>query len=204
MMTLLWIMGGFALIVLASVISVILIVRAVYRRIRASRTVNGAVLRTRAALSWGAAHEVLRQRIRLAEAIDSAHAAMDVASRSDGPCGEIPRLFQRVRAEADRLDTELRFLESETDPAALATWLPLLRGRVETIVATVRTLRSAVAAGLDGLGADAVDELRADAERELAALHAGLTELHTLNANDRTFGQQRPRSAARIDARNHS
>ena len=116
MMALAWIMGAFALIVLTSIVTVVLIVRALYKRIRRSRTLNGAVLRTRATLSWGAQHDVLQLRIRLNDTLDSGQAAIDLAARGDGPRGELPRLFRRIQAEASTLDAELRFLESEDRP----------------------------------------------------------------------------------------
>ena len=204
MMTLAWIMGAFALIVLTSIVTVVLIVRALYKRIRRSRTLNGAVLRARATLSWGAQHEVLQLRIRLNETLDSGQAALDLAARSDGPRGELPRLYRRIRAEAATVDAELRFLESETDPAALAQWLPVLRRRVDQVVGLVRRLRSAVAAGLSGLSDESLAVLRADVDREVDALHAGMQELHTLNSNDLLFEPHRQPYPARLDSRNPS
>jgi hypothetical protein len=204
MMALAWIMGAFALIVLASIVTVVLIARALYKRIRRSTMLGGAVLRTRAAMSWGAQHEVLQLRIRLNDALDSGQAAIDLAARSDGPRGELPRLFRRIRAEAATLDTELRFLESETDPEALNHWLPVLRDRVDQVIALVRRMRSAVAAGLSGLSDENLAVLRADMDREVDALHAGMQELHTLNSNDLMFEPHRQPSAARLDSRRHS
>jgi hypothetical protein len=204
MMALAWIMGAFALIVLASIVTTVLIVRALYKRIRRSRTLNSAVLHTRASLSWGAQHDVLQLRIRLNDTLDSGQAAIDLASRSDGPRGELPRLFRRIQAEAATLDAELRFLESEDDPAALAEWLPVLRSRVEQVVGIVRRLRSAVASGLSGLSDESLAILRADVDREVAALHAGMQELHTLSSNDLMFEPNRQPVPARLDTRNRS
>ena len=133
MMALAWIMGAFALIVLSSIVTVVLIARALYKRVRRSRTLNAAVLRTRATLSWGAQHDVLQLRIRLNETLDSGKAAIDLAALSEGPRGELPRLFRRIQSAASTLDAELRFMESETDPAALAEWLPVLRRRVDEV-----------------------------------------------------------------------
>lgn len=204
MMALAWIMGTFALIVLVSIVTVVLIARALYKRVRRSRMLNGAVLRTRATLSWGTQHEVLQLRIRLNETLDSGQAAIDLAARGDSPRGELPRLFKRIRTEAATLDTELRFLESETDTDALAEWLPVLRERVDQVTAIVPRLRSAVATGLSGLSDESLAVLRADVDREVAALHAGMQELHTLNSNDLMFEPHRQPSAARLDSRNQS
>lgn len=204
MMALAWIMGAFALIVLTSIVTVVLIVRAIYKRIRRSTAINGAMLRARATLSWGTQHEVLQLRIRLNEALDSGQAALDLSARGEGPRGELPRLYRRIRAEGATIDTELRFLESETDPAALAQWLPVLRNRVDQVAALVRRLRSAVAAGLSGLSDETLAALRADVDREVDALHAGMQELHTLNSDDLSFEPPRQPSAARLDSRKQS
>lgn len=204
MMALAWIMGAFALIVLASIVTTVLIVRALYKRIRRSRTLNSAVLHTRASLSWGAQHDVLQLRIRLNDTLDSGQAAIDLASRSEGPRGELPRLFRRIQSEASTLDAELRFLESEDDPAALAEWLPVLRSRVDQVVGIVRRLRSAVASGLSGLSDESLAVLRADVDREVAALHAGMQELHTLSSDDLMFEPNRQPAPARLDTRNRS
>jgi hypothetical protein len=204
MMALAWIMGAFALIVLASVITVVLIVRALYKRIRRSPTINSAVLHARATLSWGAQHDVLQLRIRLSETLASGQAAIDLAARSEGPRGELPRLFRRIQAEGATLDTELRFLESEEDPAALAEWLPVLRSRVDQVVGIVRRLRSSVASGLSGLSDETLALLRADVDREVDALHAGMRELHTLNSNDLMFEPNRQPAPARLNTRNQS
>jgi hypothetical protein len=204
MMALAGIMGAFALIVLTSIVTVVLIARALYKRVRRSRTLNAAVLRTRAALSWGPQHDVLQLRIRLNEALDSGQAAIDLAALTDGPRGELPRLFRRIQSAAATLDAELRFLESETDSAALAEWLPVLRRRVDQVDSIVRRLRSAVASGLSGLSDENLAVLRADVDREVAALGAGMQELHSLNSNDLVFESNPQPSAARLNTRNQS
>lgn len=204
MIALAWILGAFALIVLASIVTVVLIARALYKRIRRSRTLNSAVLHTRATLSWGAQHEVVMLRIRLNETLASGKAAIDLATHGPGASGELPRLYRRIQAEAATIDMELRFLESETDSSAMAQWLPVLRDRVDQVVALVRRVRSAVAAGLGGLSDESLAVLRADVDREVAALHAGMQELQLLNSNELSFEPLRRPSAARLDTRNQS
>lgn len=202
--TLAGIMGALALIVLASIVTIVLIARTLYKRVRRSRALNAAVLRTRATLSWGAQHDVLQLRIRLNETLDSGQAAIDLAARTEGQRSELPRLFRRIQSAAATLDAELRFMESETDAAALAEWLPVLRRRVDEVVAIVRRLRSAVASGLSGLSDETLAILRADVDREVDALRAGMQELHTLSANDLSYETQPQPSAARLNTRNQS
>jgi hypothetical protein len=75
-------------------------------------------------------------------------------------------------------------MESETDPAATARDLPVAEGRVDQVAALVRRVRSAVGSQLDGLTDDSLAALRADVEREVTALHAGVQQLRLLNAHD--------------------
>ena len=181
---------GLFVIALLGILTGVLIVRALYRSIRRNRAVTGAVLRTRAAFTWGPQQQVLKLRLRLGASLESGRAAVELALRSDGPRGELVRLFKRIQAEGATLDSQLRLLESETDSGVLAAEVPLVRDRVEQLEALVRRLRSAVASGLAGISDDTLAALRADVDREVAALHAGVQELHTLNSFD---GRQEPR-----------
>lgn len=172
------------LIVAISITTVILVVRAIVKRIRRSRAVGGAVLRTRAKVVSGPRGRVLRLRVRLQDALDSGRAAVDVAAHGDAPRGELVRLFHRIEREGEALDLQLRLMESETDAAVLAEQLPAADGRVGQVAGLVRRLRGAVAAGLGGISDDALDALHAEVDREVAALHAGVQELRTLNQRD--------------------
>jgi hypothetical protein len=177
-------------IALLGILIGVLIVRAVYRSIRRNRTINGAVLRTRTAFTWGPQQQVLRLRMRLNDSLESGRAAVELTLRSDGLRGELVRLFKRIQAEGSTLESQLRLLQSETDTAALTAELPVVRGRVEQVEGLVRRLRSAVSSGLGAPSDDALDALRADVDREVAAIHAGIQELHTLNSFD---GRPEPR-----------
>lgn len=182
-----WVLTALAIVVLIGVCAIaalVLLMRALYRRVRRSRPVGGAVLRTRARLSRGPQRTVLGLRVRLGESIDSGAAAIELAARSGGPRGELPRLFRRIRDEGNALDLQLRLMESETDPAVLAAEVPAARDRVEQVAGLVRRLRAAVASGLAGTTDDTLTTLRSDMDREVAALHAGVQELHMLNLRD--------------------
>jgi hypothetical protein len=181
-----WVLAALAIIVIigiGSLVALAFVIRAIYRRIRYSRSVGGALLRTRARLSRGPQRQVLALRLQLQEMLDSGQAAADLAARS-GPRSELPRLFRRIRQEGAALDAQLRFLESETDTEVLAEEVPAAGRRVEQVALLVHRLRSAVAAGLTGLTDDTLTGLRSDMELEVAALHAGVEELHALNRLD--------------------
>jgi hypothetical protein len=76
----------------------------------------------------------------------------------------------------------------------LAEELPAAGHRVDQVVELVRRLRSAVAAELAGSTDDTLTTLHADVDREVAALHAGVQELHRLNRRDDRVESTRPPS----------
>ena len=182
-----WVLITLASAIVAGNIAVVVAVRAFYRRVRRNLALNGAPLRMRARLSHGSRREVLKLRVRLNETLDSGQAAMDLAVRSEGPRGELPRLFRRLRVESAGLETQLRLLESETDGDVLAEALPTARARVDDVTGLVRRLRSAVASGLGGLSDDSLTALRSDVDREITAVRAGMDELHELNVQGRFY-----------------
>ena len=182
-----WVLTALAIVVLVgicAIVALILLLRFLYRRVRRSRTVGGAVLRTRARLSRGPQRTILGLRVRLEESLDSGRAAVDLAARNGGPRGELPRLFRRIQQEGVALDLQLRLMESETDSRVLAAELPAAGDRVEQVAGLVRRLRSAVASGLAGSTDDTLTALNSEMDREVAALHAGVEELHALNRRD--------------------
>jgi hypothetical protein len=95
-------------------------------------------------------------------------------------------------------------MESENDPVALADEMLMAGRRVDEIAGVVRQLRSVVATGLGGLTDDTLTTLRSDVDREVAALHAGVQELHELNGNDGWSAPRRLTSPDRLDGRNAS
>ncbi|GAA1780987.1 hypothetical protein [Agromyces lapidis] len=192
MEVLLWMFIAFLIFVAVSITTVVLVLRAIYRRIRRNRAVAATALRTRAGFSRGPRRKVLALRVQLADTLDSGRAAIDLASQSGGAHGELPRLFARIRAEGEALDLQLRLLESETDTAVLAGELPLAADRVEQVGALVRRLRAAVASGLAGSTDDTLGTLHSEMEREVAALAAGVQELQRLNRRDEVVAPPRP------------
>ena len=173
-----------ATIVVVSVGVTVVIARMLYLRLRRSRALTGAALRTRASVSRGPQREVLRLRIRLGDTLGSGQAAVDFALGSDGPRGELPGLFRRIQAEGAALDAQLLLLTSETDQAALAAELPVARRRVDEVAGLVRRLRGNLTAGRGNLTDDVLLALRAEVDREAIAVDAGIQELHMLNRHD--------------------
>jgi hypothetical protein len=180
---LLWILAALAAIVAAFWVTVILVLRALYRRVRRSPALRGAVLRTRAGLSRGPQRRVLGLRLQLKDALESGQAAVQISGQN-GHRGELPRLFRRIQEVGAVLDSQLRLMESETESAVLTEELPLARQRVDEVTGLVRRLRGAIVAGLSGPTDDTLALLRADVDREMAALQAGVQELHALYQRD--------------------
>lgn len=173
-----------AAIVVVSVGVTVVVARMLYVRIRRSPALAGAALRTRASLSRGPHKEVLRLRIELRDTLERGQAAVDLALGTDGPRGELPRLFRGIRSEGAALDAQLLLMASETDPVALAEELPGARRRVNEVAVLVRRLRASVAAGRGDLTDDGLRALRSEVDREVIALNAGIQELHELTVHD--------------------
>lgn len=199
-----WVIFSLASVVLVSIATVAVMVRVLYKRIRRSRALTGAALRARARLSWGPQHEVVKLRLRLNQVLDSGQAAVDLALRSGGPRGDLPRLFRRIQIEGAALESQLRLLASEGDSVVLAQEMPVAGRRVDQVAGMVRRLRSAVAAGLGDLTDDALTALRSEVDREVAALNAGVQELHALNGNDGSPDPRRQLSMDRLEKGNES
>jgi hypothetical protein len=174
-----------AAITLISIGTVVVITRMLVGRVRRSRTVNAATLRARARVTVGPQREVLKQRLRLSETLESGQAAIDLAGRTDSLRGELRRLFRRILDEGAALETQLNLLESERDSVVLAEAIPAATRRVDQVEGLVRLVRTAVAAGLGDRTDDNLTALYADADREITALAAGVRELHLLNGYDR-------------------
>lgn len=177
-------LGVIVLLSIGVVVTFVLVLRALFRRIRRSRAVGGAALRARARVARGPQRTVLALRVRLDETMRSGRAAVDIAAAGAAPSGEVPRLFRRIADETSVLDLQLRLMESETDAGVLAAELPAARGRVDQVEALVRRVRQAVAAGLAGTSDDTLSALGADVDREVTALRAGVEELQRLNRRD--------------------
>lgn len=173
-----------ASIIVISTVSVIVIARVLYNRIRRSRAVGHSVLRARALMSAGRQRDAFALRLRLADSLASGKAALDLARQSNSPLGELNRLYARIRSDGAAVDAQLVLLQSERDAAVLTQSVALSRHRVDQVDALVRRLRSAVAAGLGEHTDDSLATLTGDLDREIAALDAGLRELHALNGHD--------------------
>lgn len=176
-----WLFIALTSTVVAMNVAIVFLVRTLYKRVRRNLTHSGAALRFRARVSSGPRRDVLKLRVRLRETLESGTAAMSLAARSGGPRGELPQLFLRLTSEGDRLDSQLRLLESENDRAVLAGSVPEARQRLDQLAHLVRRLRSVVGDGLGGTSDDSLATLSIDIEREIVAVQTGMQELRDLH-----------------------
>lgn len=186
-----------AILVVVVVVAAIVTVRVVFKRVRRSPALASALLRVRADYTNGPQQEVLKLRVRLQETLDSGQAAVDMSLKSDGPQGELAQLFRRIQREGVGLESQLRLMESENDSRVLAQGIPVATRRVDDMAALVRRLRGAVASDLGQLTDGSLNDLRADVDREVMALHAGVQELQSLNGSDL------PTASTQLPAPNH-
>ncbi|MBU6512720.1 MAG: hypothetical protein KGR99_10475 [Betaproteobacteria bacterium] len=174
------------IVVVVLIVAVAVTARVLYKRVRRSPALADALLRARANYTNGPQQDVLKLRVRLRDTLDSGQAAVDLSLRSTGPQGELPSLFRSIQREGVALESQLRLMESETDTSVLAQGIPVATRRVDDVTALVRRLRGAIASDLGALTDSSLSELRADVDREVAALHAGVQELQSLNGSDQT------------------
>lgn len=187
-----------AILVVVLIVVVAVIGRMFYKRVRRSPALADALLRARASYTDGPQQEVLKLRVRLRDTLDSGQAAVDLSLKSAGPQGELPQLFRRVQREGVALETQLRLMESENDASVLAQGIPVATRRVDNVASLVRRLRGAVASDLGELTDGSLNDLRADVDREVAALHAGVQELQSLNGSDTSAASTSPAAPDRL------
>ena len=190
MTTLEWVLIALGVAWVGSITVVVVGVRMLYLRVRRSRALKSAALRTRMQLSWGPRREVMRLRTRLDDTVASGQAAMALVARGEVSRGELPRLFRRIQAEAGVLESQLRLMATEVDPEVLADELPLARRRVDLVAGLVRRVRSVVSDSLAAASDNALAMLQSDVDREVIALRAGLEELHALSRDESLYGPE--------------
>jgi uncharacterized protein YneF (UPF0154 family) len=158
-----------------------LVARSAYRRIRRDPRVNRTTLRIQEMTSQpGPRRSLMHLRLRLGDAVTSARAAVAVIQAHGSVQGDLASLVRRIDRAAAPLDAQLRLMQTEPDMRLLYELLQPARARVEEIERIVRHIRTAAYATLGGDMEGTVTQITADVEREVAALHAGMSTLHAL------------------------
>jgi hypothetical protein len=158
-----------------------LVARSAYRRVRRDPRVNRTTLRIQEMTSPpGPRRSLVHLRVRLGDALTSARAAVAVIQTHGSVQGDLASLVRRIDRVAAPLDAQLRLMQTEPDMRLLYELLQPARARVEEIERIVRQIRTAAYATLGGDMEGSVAQITADVEREVAALHAGMSTLHAL------------------------
>ncbi len=158
-----------------------LLARAVYRRVRRDPRVSRTTLLIQEKTSLpGPRRSLMQLRVRLADTVTSARAAVGVIQTHGSVQGELASLVRRIDRVAVPLDAQLRLMQSEPDLRLLYEMLQPARTRVEEIEGIVHHIRSAAYATLGGDMEGTVAQITADVEREVAALQTGMSTLHAL------------------------
>ncbi len=158
-----------------------LLARAAYRRVRRDPRVSRTTLLVQEKTSLpGPRRSLMQLRVRLADTVTSARAAVGVIQTHGSVQGELASLVRRIDRVAVPLDAQLRLMQSEPDLRLLYEMLQPARTRVEEIEGIVHHIRSAAYATLGGDMEGTVAQITADVEREVAALQTGMSTLHAL------------------------
>ncbi len=158
-----------------------LLARAAYRRVRRDPRVSRTTLLIQEKTSLpGPRRSLMQLRVRLADTVTSARAAVGVIQTHGSVQGELASLVRRIDRVAVPLDAQLRLMQSEPDLRLLYEMLQPARTRVEEIEGIVHHIRSAAYATLGGDMEGTVTQITADVEREVAALQTGMSTLHAL------------------------
>ncbi|HZP97189.1 MAG TPA: hypothetical protein VFC31_12795 [Candidatus Limnocylindria bacterium] len=172
------------IIVVAAIVAFVL-----YRSLRRSGRWDRAILLLRSRYDEGPRAELSDLRLRLMDALAGARRAVELsaaASRS----GELATLQRRLQRLAVPLDGQLQLLQGEPDEVALRRTLAPARSRVREFERVARSLRETASVQLEAEMTGELPALGAAAERELAALQAGVEALEELTAT----GDLRPTS----------
>jgi hypothetical protein len=121
--------------------------------------------------TFGPSGEVARLRRDLYRSIVSVRRALDVATATRAPVGDVPSLLARLEMAADTVDGELRLLETMRDPRQVSAALAGPRSRAQALMSAAADLSQGLLHAAGGLAVD-VSWLQAECGIEAEALRA--------------------------------
>jgi hypothetical protein len=116
---------------------------------------------------------VARSRRELLLSVSAAERAVDVAATAGAPMGELRSLSRRLRKSADALDASLSVDQRRT---ARSGELPDTNRQVDDLLRAAAHIHESAARALTAVSGSVQTGLVEDAERELAAVSAGVGE----------------------------
>lgn len=177
---------GFVLVMTAAfVIALLLLTRAVVRRVRRDRRVGKAALLIQMHGAASMPQRALAEcRLRLYEAVTGATAAVTLLHAHGGPRGQLAQLARRFEQSAGAFDAQLRLMQSEPHDGIIHGMIGPATARVAEFEAMARQIRHTAFALLGGDLDLTVADLAKDVEREMRALQAGVEALHALRLGE--------------------
>lgn len=177
---------GFVLVMTAAfVVALLLLTRAVVRRVRRDRRVGKAALLVQMHGASSLPRRTLAEcRLRLYEAVTGATTAMELLHAHGGPRGQLAQLARRFAQSAGAFDAQLRLMQSEPQDAIIHGMTGPATTRVAEFEAMARQIRHTAFALLGGDLDITVADLATDVEREMNALQAGVDALHALRLGE--------------------
>lgn len=175
--------GVLAVLVLVGVLVglVTMAKRAVRRRIdrhapRVRGLVEDAAAKARSYTLTGGAAEAERMRAHVRRSLDQTRRVLEAGYAQDRQLFDAVALLRRLESFGKALDTDLKLVLREPDHERVGRELPALKERADRIEHAAASLRWAVQDRERHLGADELEELGGEVEREAAALRAPAEE----------------------------
>ncbi|WP_019546244.1 hypothetical protein [Streptomyces sulphureus] len=137
--------------------------------VQVRRGVEEAGLKAKAAQP-GAVGQVARARLELRSSIDGTRRYLEASVARDPELRESLGLLDRLHTHARELDGELQMLADGAGRARVAERLPDVQARVERVVQSAESLRSAAADRAQRFDAEGLDSLHSQIEMESGAL----------------------------------
>lgn len=129
---------------------------------------------------------VARSRRQLLLSVSAAERAVDVAVRAGAPVGELRSLSRRLRKSADALDASLSIDQWRS---ARSAELPDTDRQVDDLLRAAGHIHESAARALTAVSGAVQTGLVEDAERELAAVSAGVGERYRVPAMPTRLGR---------------
>jgi hypothetical protein len=157
--------------------------RSATRRVARWRTLwRRGVLRLRAASSpWAPRGELAALRWTLLENLEQTERLVSGGALAAAIPRSLPALLPQLRHLAAELDAQLNLWDHEPDPAMLRQALPILRDRVQGVVAAATRMRATALDLADEAGRPSREAAEADLRQGLEGLEAGLEAIRRLH-----------------------
>lgn len=139
-------------------------------------------MKVRAETTSGPLGEIMKQRIRLQEAMEATRRSLEVASSTRQYTGNLDSIFRTLQQSAQVVDSQLLVAQQDPDPAVRGVYAKTLSVQAEQITHTATGIRNALAsAAAPAVDVDLKDltrtlEIEATMLKNWSATYTGLGE----------------------------